>query len=185
MKCAPGIDYSDWEGLVSVVSVDGAVKEACLYTPGLSGGVEREAVVLGAGEERVTSADPSDTEVTGPQEFIVEPDGAIVRAGLVRHWAHRHRMDMLDEHIAFLTGPAIPEGYSGFPFLEAVPLKKLRAALAAHRAGSAEILVRGVDVDPDALRAKLKLRGPERRGVVIARVGSGAVAYICGPRQRR
>ncbi len=184
VKCAPGIDYSEWEGLVSVVSVGGAVKEACLYTPGLAGGVAREAVVLGEGEERVTSSDPAEVEVTGPRAFIIEPDGAIVRAGLVRHWAHRHNLSMLDEHIAFLTGDALPPGISGFPFLESVPLKKLRPALAAHRAGAAEILVRGVDVDPDELRRKLKLKGPEHRGVVIARVGAGAVAHICGPRQR-
>jgi len=36
VKCAPGIDYSDWHGLVSVVSVGGGAKEACLYTPDLA-----------------------------------------------------------------------------------------------------------------------------------------------------
>ncbi|WP_288832511.1 THUMP-like domain-containing protein [uncultured Corynebacterium sp.] len=190
VKCAPGIDYSGWEGLVSVISLDGGVKEACLYTPGLAGGVTREAVVLdggngsGEGAERVTDAEDDAVDVGAAREFIVEPDGAIIRAGLVRHWAHRHGLSMLDEHIAFLTGDAVPPGYSGFRVLEEVPLKKLRAALASHDAGSAEILVRGVDVDPDQLRKKLKLRGTQQRGVVIARVGQRAVAYICGPRER-
>lgn len=182
VKCAPGIDYSGWDGLVSVVSVGGGVKEACLYTPGLAG-ERREAVVLRDGfEDRVTDAEPDDTDVTGPQEYIVEPDGAIVRAGLVRHFAARHGLSMLDEHIAFLTGPRVPAGYTGFPFIEAVPLKKLKGALAAHHAGSAEILVRGVDVDPDQLRKKLKLRGDRPMAVVIARVGDSAVAHICGAR---
>lgn len=184
VKCAPGIDYSEWDGLVSVVSVDGGVKEACLYTPGLAGGVRREAVVLRAGEERVTDRDPDEVDVTAPRDFIVDPDGAIVRAGLVRNWAARHGLTMLDEHIAYLTGDTIPAGYSGFPFIEAVPLRSLKKVLAAHGAGAVEILVRGVDVDPDQLRKKLKLRGDRQMAVVIARVGDSAVAHVCGSRVR-
>ena len=200
VKCAPGIDYSEWDGLVSVVSVDGGVKEACLYTPGFGRG--REAVVLREGfEERCLSTAPSTAPVKPPGAFIIEPDGAVIRAGLVSHWATRHGLWMLDEHIAFLSGDTIPAGYSGFPFIEAVPLKKLRAALAARGASSVEILVRGVDVDPDQLRAKLKLKGTKAgrsakggkggaklsggaapMAVVIARIGDSAVAHICGPR---
>ncbi|WP_165164320.1 THUMP-like domain-containing protein [Corynebacterium qintianiae] len=185
VKCAPGIDYSEWNGLVSVVSVDGGVKEACLYTPGLAEGTSREAVVLRSDgfTETVASTDPDEAEVASPGAYIVEPDGAVVRAGLVRGWAARHGLWMLDEHIAFLTGSSIPAGYSGFPFIEAVPLRKLKAALAAHGAGPLEILVRGVDVDPDQLRAKLKQRGSRPMGVVIARVGDSAVAHICGARE--
>lgn len=182
VKCAPGIDYSGWDGLVSVVSVDGGVKEACLYTPGLAGGVRREAVVLRDGEERVTDLDDDTVDVTAPQRYIIDPDGAVVRAGLVRGWAARHELSMLDEHIAYLTGEQIPAGYSGFPFLEAVPLRALKKALASHGAGSVEILVRGVDVDPDQLRKKLKLRGKAQMAVVIARIGDQAVAHVCGPR---
>lgn len=182
VKCAPGIDYSGWDGLVSVVSVDGGVKEACLYTPGLAGGVRREAVVLRDGEERVTDLDDDTVDVTAPQRYIIDPDGAVVRAGLVRGWAARHELSMLDEHIAYLTGEQIPAGYSGFPFLEAVPLRALKKVLASHGAGSVEILVRGVDVDPDQLRKKLKLRGKAQMAVVIARIGDQAVAHVCGPR---
>ena len=182
VKCAPGIDYSGWDGLVSVVSVDGGVKEACLYTPGLAGGVRREAVVLREVEERVTDLDDDTVETTAPQRYIIDPDGAVVRAGLVRGWAARHGLSMLDEHIAYLTGEQIPAGYSGFPFLEAVPLRALKKALASHGAGSVEILVRGVDVDPDQLRKKLKLRGKAQMAVVIARIGDQAVAHVCGPR---
>lgn len=182
VKCAPGIDYSGWDGLVSVVSVDGGVKEACLYTPGLAGGVRREAVVLREVEERVTDLDDDTVETTAPQRYIIDPDGAVVRAGLVRGWAARHELSMLDEHIAYLTGEQIPAGYSGFPFLEAVPLRALKKVLASHGAGSVEILVRGVDVDPDQLRKKLKLRGKAQMAVVIARIGDQAVAHVCEPR---
>ena len=63
--------------------------------------------------------------------------------------------------------------------------KRLRQALSAHDAGAVEILVRGVDVDPDALRRRLKLRGSQQVSVVITRIGSGtasrATAFICRP----
>lgn len=189
VKCAPGIDYSEWEGLVSVVSLDGGVKEACLYTPGIGSG--REAVVLrsdgfveavrGHGDEH--AAEPA--EVRQPGEWIIEPDGAIIRAGLVRTWADTHGLWQLDPHIAFLSGEEIPPGYSGFRVRDAVPLKRLKAALRQLDAGAVEILVRGVNVDPDALRKKLKLKGTQQRGVIIARVGDDARAFICDAREHR
>lgn len=185
VKCAPGIDYSDWQGLVSVVSVNGGVKEACLYTPELAEpGHTREAVVIrDEFTERVRDGG-GEVDVDKPKSFIVEPDGAVIRAGLVQQWAARHDLSMLDPHIAFLTGDAVPPGYSGFPFIEAVPLKKLRPALQAHGAGAVEILVRGVDVDPDQLRRKLKLKGDRPMSVAIARIGDSATAFICGARVR-
>nr|VDG63879.1 Uncharacterised protein [Streptococcus thermophilus] len=184
VKCAPGIDYSQWPGLVSVVSENGTVKEACLYTPGLDP-AKREAVVIQPGfTERITDGAGEDVDVDKPRRFIVEPDGAVIRAGLVRHWAAKHDLAMLDPHIAFLTGDAIPEHHSGFPFIEEVPLKKLKPALQAHDTGPLEILVRGVDVDPDQLRNKMKLKGSTPMAVVIARIGDTATAYLCSARVR-
>jgi len=185
IKCAPGIDYSDWHGLVSVVSVNGGVKEACLYTPDLADpGHTREAVVIRESfTERVEDCGDG-VDVDKPKSFIIEPDGAVIRAGLVQQWAARHELTMLDPHIAFLTGERVPDGYSGFPFIEAVPLKKLRPALQTHGAGSLEILVRGVDIDPDQLRGKLKLKGDRPMAVAIARIGDHATAFICGARVR-
>ncbi|WP_080795356.1 THUMP-like domain-containing protein [Corynebacterium pacaense] len=183
VKCAPGLDFSTWEGLVSVVSLDGGVKEACLYTEDLFPG-RREAVVIRSGSVDVITDSLDDSVGAGaPGTFIIDPDGAIVRAGVLRHYAAREELWMLDERIAYLTGDRIPAGESGFRFIEEVPIKRLRAALAAHGAGSVEILVRGVDVDPDRLRKKLALKGGRAMAVVITRIGSRGVALICGPRQ--
>lgn len=185
VKCAPGLDFSSWEGLVSVVSVAGGVKEACLYSSGLAEGERREAVVIrDGGVDKLSDLMPSEEELAAPHgRYLVDPDGAIVRAGLVRQFAVREGLWMLDERIAYVTGDRIPVGYSAFEILEQVPMKKLKSALAAYNPGSLEILVRGVDVDPDALRKKLRPRGTDPMAVVVTRIGSQGVAFICGPRQ--
>ncbi|MDO5098456.1 MAG: SAM-dependent methyltransferase [Corynebacterium sp.] len=186
IKCAPGLDFSSWDGLVSVVSLNGGVKEACLYTPGLSLGVRREAVIIrGARAECdiIDDTHPDEVVVSAPGKFIIDPDGAIVRAGLVRHYANREGLWMLDERIAYLTGDVIPAGTSGFEYMETVSLKKLKSVLHSYDCGSVEILVRGLDIDPDALRKKLKLTGSAKLAVVLTRIGSAGVALVCKARQ--
>lgn len=203
VKCAPGIDYSEFDGHVEVVSVDGGVKETCLYSPAILGR-GRRAVVMGASsvKETVTSDEPETDRVGGVGRYIVDPDGAIVRAGLVRQYAARHGLWQLDPHIAYLTGDELPAGVRGFEVVEEVPLKKARSALVGLGAKSVEILVRGVDVDPDELRKKWKLKkgnagangGASGAGaadtaysVVVTRIGEGsaakAVAFICRARR--
>ena len=187
VKCAPGLDFSEWPGLVSVASVNGNVKEACLYTPGLATG--HQAVLLKDGTEGAAVVlDSNDFDEDNLPEagdigsYIIDPDGAVVRAGLVRHYAAREGLHQLDPRIAYLTGERIPAGTSGFPFIEAVPVKRLKAALQAHGAGSLEILVRGLNVDPDQLRKKLKLKGKRSMAVVMTRIGTQGIALLCGPR---
>lgn len=225
VKCAPGLDFdaTGHGGEIEVTSVGGGVKEACLWSPGLSAGVRRRATVVhprgtaprggtahvldvSSGTEGApapaTGGEPGwvetitdlDAEAAPPEgedgaeagRYIVEPDGAIVRAGLVRHWAARHGLRQLDPRIAHLTGPAIPAGYSGFEVLErhGLDLKVLRKRLRALDCGSLEILVRGVDKNPDALRSSLGLRGSRSMALVVTRIGARAVVFVCAARSR-
>ena len=86
-----------------------------------------------------------------------------------------------------MSGVRLPEGVGGLVVLYELGLseKRLRQTLSAQDAGAVEILVRGVDVDPDALRRRLRLRGSQQLSVVITRIGSGtasrATALICRP----
>lgn len=181
IKCAPGIDYTEFDGQVDVVSVDGNVKEACLYTPGLSQ-CGRRAVMLGVAsgqQEIIDDHMPEQDTVAEVGKYIVDPDGAVVRAGLVRHYAAKHGLWQLDERIAYLTGPAVPPGRRGFEVLEQVPFKHVRKALVARGIGAVEILVRGVDINPDEVRKKWKLKGSEEASVVVTRIGDKAWAFIC------
>jgi hypothetical protein len=192
VKCAPGIDFAalremGFAGEVEVVSHAGGVREACLWSPGLGDpAVTRRASILDRAEY-LTDAEPDDCAVAPAGRWIVDPDGAVVRAGLVRHYGARHGLWQLDPDIAYLSGDRLPAGVRGFEVLEQVAYgeRRLRQALAAHDAGAVEILVRGVDVDPDALRRRLRLRGAAAVSVVITRLGSGsasrATAFICRP----
>lgn len=189
VKCAPGLDAArlGWAGEVEVTSLDGAVREACLWSPGLAQpGVRRRASVLattGPGWE-LTDADPDDAPDRAPGGFLVEPDGAVVRAGLVRHLAARIGFGLLDPRIAHLTGDHAPPGLRSFAVLEhgRFSERALRTALTARGAGSVEVLVRGVDVDPAVLRPRLGLRrGGVALAVVLTRIGSAPTAFVCEP----
>ncbi|OBI87152.1 SAM-dependent methyltransferase [Mycobacterium sp. 1245805.9] len=190
VKCAPGIDFEDlkrlgFDGEIEVTSYRGSVREACLWSPGLSRpGVRRRASVLDRREE-ITDTEPDDCPVGPPGRWIVDPDGAVVRAGLVRHYGARHGLWQLDPDIAYLSGDRLPPGVRGFEVLEQLAFdeRRLRQALAGLDCGALEILVRGVRVDPDALRRRLRPRGDVPLSVVIARIGSGAAgrptAFVC------
>ncbi|NUT49114.1 MAG: class I SAM-dependent methyltransferase [Saccharothrix sp.] len=185
VKCAPGVDFAvaPWADEVELVSLDGQVREACLWTRGLATpGVARRATVLRSDgpEWTITSAEPDDCDVREPDEWLIDPDGAVVRAGLVRHYAARHGLAQLDERIAYLTGPTPPPGVRAFRVVEHghYSEKALRSVLRAHDVGRLEILVRGLDVDPNALRPRLKLSGSTEATVALTRVGRRPVFLL-------
>ncbi len=189
VSTAPGLDFSlvPWAREVELVSLDGRVREAALWTAGLldPDGPTRRATVLrsdGAGYE-VTDADDDTCPTRDVGEWLVDPDGAVVRAGLVRQFAARHGLGQLDPRLAYLTGDDPPPVGRAFRVLEDGPYaeKSLRQALRRREVGRVEILVRGLDVEPDRLRPRLKLVGPQAATVVLARVGRGARAYVCEP----
>ena len=192
VKCAPGIDFDHvrrlgFDGEIEVTSYRGSVREACLWSAGLAQpGVRRRASILEAGEE-ITDTEPDDCPVRPAGRWIVDPDGAVVRAGLVRHYGARHGLWQLDPDIAYLSGDRLPGGIRGFEVLEQLAFdeRRLRQALSALDCGALEILVRGVQVDPDALRLRLRLRGGRPLSAVITRIGSGpagqARVFVCRP----
>lgn len=189
VKCAPGMDFAaaDFAGEIEVVSLDRQAREACLWAgPIATPGVRRRATVLSRTRPtyRLTDEVPDDCPVRPVREWLVDPDPAIVRAGLVRQYAVAHGLAQLDERIAYLTGDHPPAaGGRAFRVREQLPLqqKRLRAALAARRVGRLEILARGVDIDPDALRGKVLPRqnGHEAAALIVTRIGASAVAYLC------
>ncbi|OBH48483.1 SAM-dependent methyltransferase [Mycobacterium mantenii] len=192
VKCAPGVDFDEvrrlgFAGEIEVTSYRGSVREACLWSAGLARpGVGRRATLLDRGEQ-LTDTDADDCPVRPVGRWIVDPDGAVVRAGLVRHYGALHGLWQLDPDIAYLSGDRLPAADRGFEVLDQLVFdeRRLRQALAALDCGSLEVLVRGVRVDPDALRRRMRLRGSRSLSVVIARIGarsaSRAMAFVCRP----
>jgi hypothetical protein len=192
VKCAPGADFDQlrrigFTGEIELTSLAGSVREACLWSGGLAdASVTRRATMLDSGEQ-LTDAEPDDCAVAAAGRWIVDPDGAVVRSGLVRQYAARHGLWQLDPDIAYLSGAELPLGVRGFEVLAQLDFREraLRQELSARDVGALEILVRGVDVNPDALRARLRPRGSQSVSLVITRIGAGtasrAVAYVCRP----
>jgi hypothetical protein len=189
VKCAPGLDFQRLPAPaeVEVVSLAGQVREATAWLGNLAGpGVRRRATVLGGREQNglqwtITDAEPDDCPTRAVGQWLVDPDGAVVRAGLVRHYAARHGLGQLDPRIAYLTGDRPPRGIRAFRVLEAVRFgeKALRAVLRRYGIGRLEILVRGLDIDPDALRTRLKPKGDGDATLVLTRVGDTAKGFLC------
>jgi len=184
VKTAPGIDpaAAPWAAELELISLDGQAREACLYSAGVAGASRRASVLRSDGSYwTVTGDEPDDIDVGVAGEWIVDPDPAVVRAGLVRQYGARHAMWQLDERIAYLTGNDPPPGIRAFRVLEFGPYseKSLRAAVRRHEAGSVEILTRGVNVDPTTLRRRIGPRGRGALSIVITRIGRKSVAFVC------
>ncbi|MEJ2865494.1 THUMP-like domain-containing protein [Actinomycetospora flava] len=184
VSTAPGLDPAlvPWAAEVELVSLDGRVREAALWSEGLATTRRRATVLSGRGRGfEVTDVEDDTCPVAPAGEWIVDPDGAVVRAGLVRQYGARHGLWRLDEHLAYLSGDAPPPGVRAFRVREhgRYTEKALRTTLRQRDVGRVEILVRGLDVDPNALRPRLKLSGSQEATVVLARLATGPEAYVC------
>ncbi|MEO6502461.1 MAG: SAM-dependent methyltransferase [Jatrophihabitantaceae bacterium] len=193
-KLGPGIGHAliprDLEA--EWVCFGGGVKEAVLWSAGFTaGGVRRRATVLPAGRQ-LTDADPEEPRVGPVGRYLYEPDGAVIRAGLVRQLAALLPGGRrISEQLAYLSADAPADGLAaglarGFEVLEVMPysLRRLRAELARREVGVVEIKKRGVDIDPAALRRQLKPAGPHSITVLLARVGEQHLAILAEPMPR-
>ena len=188
VKVAPGVPHERVPPDVEAewVSTGGEVKEAALWSPQLATTARRATVIGHGGLATLTSEDDPGTVGTGHVgRYVVEPDGAVIRAGLVTTVAAAVGGRLLDDHIAYVTcddPPATPFARA-FEVLEEVPFheKKLRAALRARGIGRLTIKKRGVQVVPDALRKRLALRGDEEATLMLTRVAGRGTALLVRP----
>ena len=186
VKVAPGVDHEalpdDLE--VEVVSLRGDVKEAVLLAGAVRTGSRRTATLLPAGDVLVDAPVPAPA-VRPPGAWLLEPDGAVVRAHLVAQLADAVGGWLLDGTIAYVSADervATPYG-RWFEVLEVLPfgLKPLRERLRAHDAGPLVVKKRGTAVEPDQLRRQLKLTGSREVTVVLTRAAGRQVAMVVRP----
>jgi SAM-dependent methyltransferase len=187
VKVAPGIGHdlvppgaeAEW------VSDGGEVKEAVIWSPGLST-TDRRATVIGErGLATLTDEDDPGAGVREVGTYLYEPDGAVVRAGLVTAVAAGVDGGLVDEHIAYVTSDASfrTPFARGYRVLEQLPYreKPLRAALHQRGIGRLTIKKRGVQVVPEELRKRLALRGDNEATLVMTRVAGQGTALLVEP----
>jgi hypothetical protein len=167
------------------VSVNGALVEMALwFGPLAREGIRRSALLLtdDGVQELSAPADSEDVAVRSLGDYVYEPNGAVIRARLIGDLARSLDAGMLSEGIAYLTTDrhtATPFA-TAFRVLETLPFdeKKLRLALQERRIGTLEIKKRGADVDPAALRTRLRPKGPESGTIILTRVAGTRVALL-------
>ncbi|HEY6801444.1 MAG TPA: class I SAM-dependent methyltransferase [Agromyces sp.] len=175
----PGDAEAQW------ISVDGDVVELGVWFGSVARpGIRRSALVIrGDGAAELTAAADSEDAPVGPLgDYLYEPDGAVIRARLIGDLARGNGAWMLSSGIAYLTADiAFDSPFArGFRVLERLPAdeRQLRQALAARGIGTLEIKKRGVDVDPAALRTRMKLRGDHSATLVLTREEGRHVALL-------
>ncbi len=175
IKISPGVDYNEIPSgsEVEFISVEGEVREAVLWYGGFWTGVHRRATLL-PGAYTLTDDGLEDVRITEPDAFLYEPDGAIIRAHLVTHLAHKLDAAKIDPDIAYLTSRTATTTPFGrcFAIDDVMPfhLKKLRRYLRERHIGRVTIKKRGSPIDPDALRGWLHLRGEEECTIFLTQV---------------
>jgi hypothetical protein len=175
VKASPGIRMTEITGLdgeVEFLSVAGELKEAVLWY-GAFRTTRRRATRLPDGISLTETAPESDA-LSAPQEYLYEPDPAILRAGLVRQLAAQLSAARIDPSIAYLTAPtcqATPWARV-FRLEEAMPfgLKRLRQWLRERGVGRVIVKKRGSPIDPQELEHQLRLTGDKERVLFLTQV---------------
>lgn len=192
-KLGPGISRDALPDEVEMqwLSFHGQVLEATAwFGPLAREGVLSSAVLVDrSGAHRLdrradAAGDPEPGELG---DHLYEPDGAVIRAGLIGDLAARLEARTLDPTIAYLSGDRRVSSpfVKGYTVRDVMPfgLKRLTAYLREHRLGVLEIKKRGTAVEPDELRRKLRPRrfGDESATLILTRLGGEQVVIVASP----
>lgn len=196
-KVAPGIPHEMTPpgGCATWTSVDGQLVEAEIAWPELTPpGTRRRSIVVSSAaarpavaESAVDLIDETPPPVGPVGRWILEPDDALIRAGLVAHVVAQVDGRLLDPIVAYVTTDAdidVSPLATRFEVHHAMPydLAHLRADLVARGVGHVVVKKRATSLDPDVVRRDLKLpRASGSAVVILARVGDDPWAYVCTP----
>ena len=175
---------TDWG--IEFVSERRELKEALLTSPRMNR-PERRATVLLPERHTLLPHPGDDVSIREPGQFLLDPDAAVTRAGLVEDLA-RTLGDVwkIDQQVAFLSsnGPMETPFGRSLAVEASLPwnLNRLKEALRSLDIGSVDIRKRGSAVDVDEIQRRLKLTGSREAVVVLTRVANRPWAFVASTR---
>jgi len=189
VKVAPGIDHAltPVAGGATWTSVDGQLVEAEIAWPALARGRRRAVVLRDDHAVELTSdvdlvdADPPPIGTVG--RWLLEPDDAVIRAGLVGDLAAHVDGRLLDPRVAYVTTDAdVATPFAArFSVRQAMPYdgRRLRAHLIDAGIGHVVVKKRAISADPDDVRRRLRLpAAPGTAVVLLTRIGDKPWAFV-------
>lgn len=178
IKGAPGLPLALIPATAGAtwVSHRGDLVEASIWSDG-----PRQAVLLPGGA--ALDADIGAPVPVGEVErYLYEPDPAVLRSGASSRLAELMHAHRLSPEVAYLSTPEFQSTpfATGFEVLSVMAYseRELRAWSRREDIGVLEIKVRGLDIDPAALRRRLKLSGSAPATVVLTPTASGARVLV-------
>jgi hypothetical protein len=185
IKAAPGLPHelvpAGWE--IEFVATGRNLKEALLWSPALATS-PRRATILPAGQ--TITAEPGETvQVAAPGAYLLDPNPAVTRAGLVEELARLVGAWKIDPMIAFLTADvAISTPFARtLRVLESMPWNERQVGrrLRELGIGTADIRRRGLAGDVQQIHRRLGLQGDASATIVMTRRSGKPWSLICVP----
>ena len=148
---------------VELVSLGGECKEATVWF-GTAASCGRRATRLPEGVTWTDreSAINQGVEVSPVLRYVFDPDPSLARSGLLDGFASKHSLTRYVAGIDYLTGPSLVKSAFLVPFevLAELPLdmRRIKAEIASREIGVLEVKMKGLDLKPEEIRAKLRGR---------------------------
>jgi SAM-dependent methyltransferase len=183
IKAAPGLPHdlvpAGWE--IEFVAIGRALKEAVAWSPAMAAG-RRRATILPGGHT-LTPGPGASVPVAAPGEYLLDPNPAVTRAGLVQDLAREVGAWQIDPMIAFLAAdrPVMTPFARTLRVIESMPWHEKRAArrLRELGIGSADIRRRGLAGDVQQIHRRLALQGDRAAIIVLTRREDKPWGLIC------
>jgi SAM-dependent methyltransferase len=187
IKTAPGLPHElvpdGWE--METIAIDADLKEAVLWSPALATSLRSATVITGDVVHRLMPLEGDAVEIREPESggWLLDPNPAITRAGLVEDLARRVDAFKIDDEIGFL----VADHGVDTPFARALRIvdslpwheKQVKVRLRELDAGPVDVRRRGLAGDVDAISKRLRGKGSRRMMIAMTRYQGEPWAIIC------
>jgi SAM-dependent methyltransferase len=187
IKTAPGIPHDlvppGWE--LETIALGNDLKEAVLWSPALASSTRTATVIVGDNVHQLRAVPGEASAQRAPEvgDWLLDPNPAVTRAGLVADLARDLGAAKIDDEIGFLvtSNPVATPFAREMRVVASLPWheKRLRGVLRELDAGPVDVRRRGLAGDVDAITKRLRGKGQRRLTVAMTRVAGAPWAIVC------